>query len=105
LCLWRCDRLRRLKQQTFRGFFLEAQVGAGYAQENPGDLMGVKQASNRGATFVVAGALGYTHAFDFGLIIGGGLNIFGRSFFSPIKQRGLIAHPNPEILVHVGWTF
>lgn len=92
------------KQKTFRGFFLDAQVGFGYAKEDPGQWP-VKQPSNRGATFALAGALGYTHAFDFGLIIGGGLNIFGRAFFSPIKQRGLIAHPNPEILAHAGWAF
>ncbi len=93
------------KQPVFRGFFVEAQVGLGVAKEYPGDIQGVSQPSNLGATVAIGGGLGYTHAFDFGLIIGGGVNIFGRGFTAAVKQKGVIAHPNPEILAQIGWAF
>ena len=93
------------QQKTLRGFFVEAHVGGGYAVERPGEERGIAQPINRGATFNVAGSVGYTHAFDCGVIIGGGINYFGRVFFAPIKQRGFVIHPNPEILAHIGWAF
>jgi len=92
-------------QKTLKGFFAEGSLGVGYAVEQPGDYMGVSQPKNQGATFSLSAALGYSYAFDFGLVIGGMVKISGRGFSPPIKQSGIIAHPNPELLAQIGWAF
>ncbi len=92
-------------QKTLQGFFAEGSLGVGYAFEQPGDDKGVSQPKNQGATFSLSGALGYSYAFDFGLVIGGMVKISGRGFSRPIKQSGIIAHPNPELLAQIGWAF
>lgn len=92
-------------QKTLQGFFAEGSLGVGYAFEQPGDYNGVSQPKNQGATFSLSGAVGYSYAFDCGLVIGAMAKISGRGFSRPIKQSGMIAHPNPELLAQIGWAF
>jgi hypothetical protein len=92
-------------QKKLQGFFTEAHMGIGFGIEYPGDKRGVKQASITGTSFSLSGALGYNHLFDCGFILGGSINITAQGFTWPIEQAGLIVHPVPEILAHIGWAF
>ncbi len=47
----------------------------------------------------------YLQTLDCGLVLGGLVNMTGRAFALPIQQRGFIAHPNPELLVQLGFAF
>lgn len=93
------------RQNLMSGFYIESLLGTGFAIEQPGLLRNVPQPRNQGLTITWFNSIGYNHAFDFGLVLGGGLGLSSRGFFEPIKQKGLITHPNPEILLQVGYAF
>ncbi|USN49978.1 MAG: hypothetical protein H6731_06805 [Myxococcales bacterium] len=93
------------RQNLMSGFYIESLLGTGLAFEQPGLLRGVIQSRNQGLTIAWFNSIGYNHAFDFGLVLGGGIGFSSRSFFEPIKQKGLIVHPNPELLLQVGYSF
>ncbi len=106
-------------QQNMAGFFAEVHAGLGYAREKAkkpseittdsahpeGKITAGKTDFNGGATFGLSLQLGYSHVFDFGLILGTSLGMSVRGFTPPIEQLWLVMHPLPEILAQVGWAF
>lgn len=93
------------RQKMLSGFYVESHIGGGWGKEYPGEIEGVVQPTNRGSTLAISGALGYNHAFDFGLILGLGLNMSVRGYSAPIKQKSMMAHVMPELIAHAGWSF
>lgn len=93
------------QQNQLSGFFAEVHTGIGYGYEERGEIMGNPGPTNHGVSFSFSGMMGYAYTFANGLVVGGGVNYTGRGFVPPIMARGIVIHPNPELLVHVGWAF
>ena len=88
-------------QEIMRGFFLEAKAQAGYAHQQAGMPQSL---NNKSATFAFGAALGYNHAFDFGLALNASLGMTARAYLSPITSRASL-HPVPELALGLGWAF
>jgi hypothetical protein len=88
-------------QNSLGGFFVEGDLGFGYAHESSGMPSPL---DNKGTTFTLSGALGYSHAFDFGLIVAASLGLSGRAFTQPISIDNFI-YPFPELGISIGWAF
>lgn len=80
-------------------------MSGGYAKEYPGEVRGVEQPTNNGATLAISGAIGYSYAFDVGLVLGISASMSAHAYREPIKQRGMVAHALPELIAHGGWNF
>jgi hypothetical protein len=93
------------KDRNLSGLYIESHISGGYAKEYPGELNGVAQPSNKGATLAISGALGYSYAFDVGLILGANINMSAHGYALPIKQKGMVGHAYPEFSAQIGWSF
>jgi hypothetical protein len=88
-------------QAFLQGFFVEGKMGVGYAHETGGHP---QERNNLGWTFSLSTALGYSHAFDCGLVLGGSFGISARGYTPPISVP-LISYPMPELSLSLGWAF
>ena len=89
-------------QQSLRGFFIEGKLGAGYAHQSGGHPLIL---NNKGITFVLGAALGYSHAFDCGLFLTTSLGINARSYLKPIVAPPMRLDPLPELSFGLGYSF
>jgi hypothetical protein len=89
-------------QNEFSGFYIQGQIGIGYAHQKSDMPF---NHDNKGWTFSLSPAFGYSHAFSNGIIIGGSISNHARGYTPPISQPLIMMHPLPELSITLGYGF